>query len=125
MAENHDLGRYGEDLTAGFLMKSGFTILAKNYRIRGGEIDIIAKRHDVIVFTEVKTRHFTRESSYGTALESVDKRKQQHIINTAKKWIYSNSRYRDFGFRFDVSEVMVYPNGEYKLNYIESAFLVS
>lgn len=126
MAENHELGRYGEDITAEFLKKYGFTILAKNYKIRGGEIDIIAKREDVIVFTEVKTRHFSHEYQYGTALESIDKRKQQHIIKTAKNWIYLNMRNAyDITYRFDVSVITVYPNGTRKLNYIKSAFTIS
>ncbi|MDR0987548.1 MAG: YraN family protein [Ruminococcus sp.] len=123
MAENHELGKYGEDLTVRFLIKYGFEILAKNYRIRGGEIDIIAKRNDVIVFTEVKTRHFAHEYQYGTALESIDRRKQRHIIKAAERWIYRNSLPDNtYIFRFDVSEIIVYPDGKSKLNYIRSAF---
>jgi putative endonuclease len=126
MAENHELGRYGEDITVKFLEKYGFIILTKNYRIRGGEIDIIAKRNDVIVFTEVKTRHYSHEYQYGTALESINKRKQQHIIKAAKKWIYSNLLYNhDITYRFDVSVITVYPDGTHKLNYIKSAFTLS
>jgi putative endonuclease len=126
MAENHELGRYGEDITAKFLEKYGFVILAKNYRIRGGEIDIIARRDDVIVFAEVKTRHFSHEYQYGTALESINKRKQQHIIQTAKNWIYLNMRGNDnITYRFDVSVITVFPDGTHKLNYIKSAFTES
>ncbi|MDR0904284.1 MAG: YraN family protein [Ruminococcus sp.] len=123
MAENHELGRYGEELTARFLTKYGFEILDRNYRIRGGEIDIIARRYDVIVFTEVKTRHFSHEYQYGTALESIDKWKRRHIIKTAERWIYTHSRYsNDFTYRFDVSVITVYPDGKCKLSYLKSAF---
>jgi putative endonuclease len=125
MAENHDLGRYGEELTCRYLTYYGFVILARNYRIRGGEIDIIANFNDLIVFVEVKTRHVTTESNYGSALEAVNFRKREHIIKTAKKWIYANFKYSKCNFRFDVSEIQVDKRNKYKINYLKSAFLLS
>ena len=50
------LGKKGEDMVTGFLMKNGHTILKRNYLCRFGEIDIIAKKEDILLFVEVKTR---------------------------------------------------------------------
>lgn len=55
MAEHNEIGKIGENITKTFLMKQGFTILGQNYRILQGEIDIIAKKDNVLRFVEVKS----------------------------------------------------------------------
>jgi putative endonuclease len=124
MADTHELGRFGEELTCRYLTHYGFEILERNFRIRGGEIDIIAKHGELIVFVEVKTRHKTVESKYGTALEAVDKRKTERIIKTAQVWLYRNSSYAEFDCRFDVSEIQVANGEKPKIKYLKSAFLL-
>jgi putative endonuclease len=124
MAQKHELGKFGEELTCRYLTYYGFEILAKNYRIRGGEIDIIGKLRDMIVFVEVKTRHEIAENKFGTALEAIDRHKREHIIKTAKRWIYENSRYSECNFRFDVAEIQVIDGEKPKIKYLKSAFLL-
>lgn len=79
-------GDLGETIAVDYLIKHGFTILERNFRIRGGEIDIIAKEtektgEDVLVFIEVKTR---RSGAFGTPLESITPWKLRSLIKTAQ-----------------------------------------
>ncbi|MDD3570576.1 MAG: YraN family protein [Lachnospiraceae bacterium] len=114
--ENKQKGDFGEELAAKVLKKKGYTILDKNFRLRTGEIDIIAKHKGYIVFVEVKYRQNTDK---GNPAEAVDYRKQQKIIATAKNYIQKNSLY-DCDFRFDVMEIL---GGEKPLyRHIENAF---
>ena len=81
-----------------------------------GEIDIIAKDKEEIVFVEVKTRY---NRHYGEARDAVDKNKQKHIINCAKYYLYKN-RQEDSFVRIDVIEV--YPqNNEFLIKHIKQA----
>ena len=73
-------GRSGEELAADFLRKRGFKIVERNYKCHFGEVDIIAREADTLVFVEVKTRS-SRE--FGTPAEAVVKRKLDHIKNVA------------------------------------------
>ena len=75
-----EIGNSGEDAAAEFLEKNGLTVLKRNFYCRAGEIDIIAREEDTIVFAEVKTR-ISKE--YGTPAEFVDYRKQEKIMKTA------------------------------------------
>jgi putative endonuclease len=112
-------GDKGEDYTAKFLKKNKYTILARNYRKRYGEIDIIAENSDYIAFVEVKTRH---ENPMTQPYEAVDFRKQQKIIKTAAAYIAENDIEKFC--RFDVCEVYVNSKNLklIKINYIENAF---
>lgn len=75
------VGKFGEDLAAKYLKKIGYKIIERNFRIRGGEIDIIAKDGDTLVYIEVKTR---TSSNFGTAEESVNFYKLRFLERAAK-----------------------------------------
>ncbi|OOB79306.1 MAG: YraN family protein [Epulopiscium sp. Nuni2H_MBin003] len=83
-----------------YLEKKGYIILENNFRNRTGEIDIIAKDNEYIVFVEVKFRTNTK---YGLPREAVNRVKQKNIINVAK--FYIERKKLDSFFRFDVVEV--------------------
>lgn len=74
-------GKRGEDIAAEFLKKKGFKIIDRNFRIRGGEIDIVALENDTLVFVEVKTRTSER---FGSALEAITPWKLRALIKTAE-----------------------------------------
>lgn len=94
-------GDKGEQSAANYLKRLGYKIVATNYRAKTGEIDIIAKDKDCLVFIEVKTR---RSTVYGLPSEAVNYRKQQKIINTA--FCFLNQRgITDSACRFDIFEV--------------------
>ena len=115
------IGKFGEDCAAKFLEAAGYTIVARNFRIRSAEIDIIAQIDDVIVFVEVKARSNIR---HGLPSEAVNIHKQKKIIKAASIFLQAENLY-DCACRFDVVEV--YLNGERveEINHIENAFEVS
>ncbi|MBU4421346.1 YraN family protein [Candidatus Parcubacteria bacterium] len=110
------LGRLGEELAVSFLKKKGYKILETNFVIKGfGEIDIICKKKDKIVFVEVRTKSSLR---YGTPEESITPKKQQKLINLAhlylniKKWHYK---------KFAIDGVFVEKkDGEYEIRHLEN-----
>lgn len=96
------LGKQGEDIAAEYLRSKGFQIEARNYRQKSGEIDIICRDGDTLVFVEVKTR---KDSEFGHPTESVTSRKQQQISRTALLYLSTNNLH-DEAVRFDVIGVI-------------------
>lgn len=89
------VGNYGEEIACKYLQKQGYRILERNYRIRGGEIDIVAKDKDTLVFVEVKTRW---SHEYGPPAESMTPWKIKYLLKTAKFYVlkigWGNREYR-------------------------------
>ncbi|MDL9979962.1 YraN family protein [Microbacterium candidum] len=83
MAAKDDLGRAGEDRAADHLRAAGYRILDRNWRTRGGEIDIVAERGGVIAVVEVKTRS---GDLFGDPLEAIDARKRARLWGLAAAW---------------------------------------
>lgn len=115
MTEKRKTGDFGEDLTAEFLTKKGYKILDRNYSKTFGEIDIIARKGEVISFVEVKTR---KSDDFAYAAEAVDFYKQQRIKRASQAYLMEK-KLTDFFVSFDVSEVYMDTR---KINYIENAF---
>lgn len=82
--QNKQTGDYGEELACQYLKKLGYKILERNYRIRGGEIDIVAKDKETLVFVEVKTRW---SHEYGLPAESMTPWKIRHLLKTARFYV--------------------------------------
>lgn len=100
MVTTKSIGDYGEEIAEKFLKEKGYLILERNYRAKSGEIDIIAKQRDYIVFVEVKTR---KNNLYMSARESVNYKKQNKIRNTAREYLFTKKPKYKF-VRFDVIE---------------------
>jgi putative endonuclease len=81
------------------VQREGYQILAKNVRYPCGEIDLIARNQDALVFVEVR---FRSRSDFGTAIESVTKAKQQRLIKAANLWLQKNDPSGRWTCRFDV-----------------------
>jgi len=111
-------GRRGEDLAVVFLLERGYQILQRNWRMKTGEIDIIAEQSGTLVFCEVKSR---RNLCYGSGAEAVDARKQQRIIRTALLYL---QRFHLFNrpCRFDVVEVLMPSPDCPSIHHIPNAF---
>lgn len=112
-------GRYGEDAACRYLESLGYITLTRNYKVRGGEIDIIMLHDGCAVFVEVKTRHGT---NYGTAAEAVDSDKVSKMCTAAERYLYENSddpRLCDIAVRFDVVEVYLDSRKTY-INHIKA-----
>ncbi len=95
-------GQLGEDAVCALLTKRGHEILCRNYRKRCGEIDIISRKGEYIVFTEVKTR---KQHSMVSGAEAVDNRKISKIVLTADKYLSENEL--DLQPRYDIAEVTI------------------
>ena len=119
LENNKDKGKKGESIGAQYLKKKGYLILEMNYRVRRGEIDIIAKKGDYVVFVEVKLR---KNISHGMPKEAVDSRKQRQIISVAQEYIVKKKLFNK-DFRFDVIEII--DGDSVFINHIENAFWLS
>lgn len=97
---NKDLGDFGEDTAVVYLVNCGYEILCRNFCVKGGEIDIVARDNDTIVFIEVKTRSSTK---YGYPSEAVDHKKLMNMRHAAEMYILKNPTESEM--RFDVIEV--------------------
>jgi putative endonuclease len=91
------LGREGEDAAVRLLEDSGYAVIARNVRLPGGEIDVIARERDTIVFVEVKARGSQR---FGSPLAAVDARKRRTLRALAADWLQISAPGRQA--RFDV-----------------------
>ena len=111
-------GRRGEEVAAAHYRKQGYAIAACNYRVRGGEIDIVAARDGTLVFAEVKSR---TTGGQAAPREAVDVRKQQRLILAAQHYLAEHCEEEPF-VRFDVVEVLFSPGREPQLHCIENAF---
>lgn len=114
------LGAWGEAKSAEYLRKNGYNILAMNYHSRYGEIDVIAKKKNIISFVEVKLR---KNDDFAAAGEFVSLHKQEKIILTAQLYLQEQNNPK-LQPRFDVIEIYA-PEGvsdNFKLNHIENAF---
>jgi putative endonuclease len=115
-------GARGEKLACRFLKRSGYKILFRNFRGRsGGEIDVVCRDNDTLVFVEVKTR--TRED-FGRPLEAVDRAKQKRISRGALAWLRMLDN-PDILFRFDVVEVIIVDEAKPRVELIKNAFPLS
>lgn len=116
--ESEKPGIWGELFVERYMREHGYEIVTANYHCRFGEIDIIAKTDEFIVFTEVKTRTYEYLAS---GREAVDGRKQERIVKTASLFLEKNLY--DLQPRFDVAEVMLdSENNLTQITYIENAF---
>ncbi len=111
------LGAKGEQLAAGFLRRQGFEIIERNYRFEHGEIDIIARKENLISFCEVKTR---TSDTYGRGEDAVGSRKQRQIRKVAEGFL-AGGNLEGYDFRFDVVVVEI-RRGETMIRLIEDAF---
>ena len=114
------LGKRGETLATNFLKENGYTILTRNYRRLSGEIDIIARDGDYLVFIEVKTRTGT---SHGHPLEAITLRKQRQISKVAQCYLAENNLF-DTAARFDVISVVMSRNSKVHVEIVTNAFEV-
>jgi len=97
-------GDLGEELAVHYLEQLGYLIKERNWRCRSGEIDLIARLGDQLIFVEVRTR--SSSSRFGTAAESVSYRKQNKVRQTAQVYL-TMSAIVNTPIRFDVITVML------------------
>lgn len=114
-----DLGESGENLAVSDLEARGYAIVDRRYRTRYGEIDVIARDGETLVFVEVRRK--TGESC-GSALESVTPDKQWRVIRMAMEYLARNDLYDRCPVRFDVVAIDDEPDGTARLTLLQGAF---
>jgi putative endonuclease len=116
----HSLGRLGERLAAEHFERLGYTVLARNYRTRFGELDLVAADEYTLVFCEVKTRR----AGSGTPWDALGARKQGQVRSMGATWLCEvHERPRTADLRFDAVGVVVDAHGALvSLDHLEGAF---
>ena len=116
MAEHNDLGKLGEELAVEFLVKKGYSIIETNWTFQKAEIDIIARKENVMAVVEVKTRS---SIDFGLPQDLVNPKKIQLLVKAINEYVISNDL--DLEVRFDI--IALHREGkEFKIEHLEDAF---
>ena len=118
MRTTSDLGAHGERIAAAYLTDSGLRVLDRNWRCRDGELDIVARDGDALVFCEVKTR---RAVGFGHPVEAVGHVKQRRLRVLAQRWLAAHDEHAP-ELRFDVVGVLVQPDRPALVTHLRAAF---
>lgn len=119
MVDRAALGRWGEDLAVAHLQAQGYEVLARNWRCRDGELDVVARGGRSLVFVEVKTRSGL---GYGAPAEAVSSSKARRIHGLAVRWLAEARPPGDHELRFDVISVLRRVGQEPELLHLRAAF---
>ena len=115
MTDKADTGKKGEAIAADYLEQKGFKIIARNYRYKHSEIDLIARNNNFVIFVEVKTRN---SSAYGEPEAFVNSHKAAKILEGAEHYTFVNKW--EGNIRFDI--VSVKPGNPPEVVHFEDAF---
>lgn len=116
MAQHNETGKQGEQEAVRYLREKGYEIMSRNYRHQHAEIDLIAKKDNLLIFAEVKTR---TNLTFGNPEEFVSYTKAKLVMKAAEHYIFSNDWLHDI--RFDIIAVTIAGN-ELRIKHIEDAF---
>ncbi len=111
------LGAFGESLAHRNLLSKGYQILERNYRFSKSEVDLIAKKDDILIFVEVKTRSYNH---YGQPEEFVSPRQEQLLFDTATH--YMNKINHEWEIRFDIVSILYKNKNNYQIKHLKDAF---
>lgn len=117
MAEHNELGKKGEKLAVDFLIKNGYEILEKNFRYQKAEVDIIARKGNIIAAVEVKTRS---TPEFGNPQEFVKPKQIQQLVFAMDYYLNKNNL--DMEMRFDIVAIIKNKAGT-RIEHLEDAFL--
>jgi putative endonuclease len=117
LAEHNDFGKEAEEVSANYLQKKGYQIIARNFYYQKGEIDIIALYHQQIVVVEVKARN---SNLFQEPYEAVNKKKIKLIVNATDAYLQQQNRKESV--RFDIISVLKEKSGNLNITHIEDAF---
>ncbi len=116
-----DIGNMGEDQAVQYLQGLGCQILARNFHSAQGELDIVAKDKDFIVFVEVKNYSY---KSFGFPLGAVRQHKKQSLIHAARTYLWKNN-IKNINCRFDVIAIYRSRFGTQKIEHVRNAFFIN
>ena len=113
-----ELGKQAEDFALAYLQQQNLTLVCRNFRCRFGEIDLIMRDKNTVVFLEVRWR---RSNHFLAPLETIDRRKRDKLVKTGQLFIQSAQAPGDSDFRFDVVG-LTGVGGDRKIEWIKNAF---
>ena len=116
MAQHNQLGKKGEQLAVDFLLKNGYKIIERNYRFDKAEVDIIAKKENILAVIEVKTRSTT---DFGNPQDFVKPKQIKNLVKAVDE--YFNENDLDSEVRFDIIAIVKKKNG-FEIEHLENAF---
>jgi putative endonuclease len=119
--ESYELGREGEAAAETFLRQKGYNIIERNFRSHQGEVDIIARDGEFLVFVEVKSYS---ARSFGTPAGAIRKNKKQSIVHAAQFYLY-RKKIKDTYCRFDVVTLYRRADGSQAIELYKDAFTVN
>jgi putative endonuclease len=116
MAKHNELGKFGEEIAVEFLQKDGYEILETNWTFQKAEVDIIAKKENILAIVEVKTRS---SLEFGLPQDFVKPKKIQLLVKAVNEYVISNDL--DIEVRFDI--IAVHKEGEsFAIEHLMDAF---
>ncbi len=118
MDRRQSLGAEGEQLAQAYLSGLGLKVLAKNFRCRQGELDLVLADRGQIVFVEVRTKS---SLSFGSGLESITAKKRTKLRQVAQHYLAAN-RLLDADVRFDIVAIYKLPSGKAQIEHVKGAF---
>lgn len=118
MEQRKQLGKDSEQLARKFLERQGYRLVQRNFQSKLGEIDLIMRKGQELVFVEVRSKS---NQDYGQPAETVDKNKQEKIRKTAQLYLYQHQEMKQCYCRFDVVGV-AWQNGLAQIEWLADAF---
>ena len=112
-------GDQAEQAAESWLNRQGLITVARNWQCRMGEIDLVMRDEDILVFVEVR---FRSGQQHGGAAASGDPRKQRRLVSAARHYLRLRPEAAQYRCRFDVIAVTPTDNGDYDMNWISGAF---
>ncbi|MFI1772784.1 YraN family protein [Thalassobellus citreus] len=116
MAQHNELGKKGEQLAVDFLLKNSYDIIERNYRFDKAEVDIIAKKDDILAIVEVKTRSTV---DFGNPQDFVKPKQIQRLVKAVDEYVTANDL--DVEVRFDIIAIVKESNN-FNIEHLENAF---
>ena len=115
---NRETGQSGEERATQYLLENGYEVLERNYKTKTGEIDIIVKKAETVVFVEVKTLPQATPDMLSSVL---NRQKLQRILKTSKRFLLNHRQYSNSYIRYDV--IVLDMQGLPEVYHIENAFM--
>ena len=116
MAKHNELGKKGEQLAVNYLQEHNYTIVERNYRFDKAEVDIIAKKKDILAIIEVKTRSTIE---FGNPQDFVKPKQIQRLVKAVDEYVTTNDL--DVEVRFDIIAI-VKEKSNYNIEHLKDAF---
>ena len=116
MAQHNELGKKGEQLAVDFLIENKYEIVERNYRFDKAEVDIIARKRDILAIVEVKTRS---TADYGNPQDFVKPKQIKNLVKAVDEYVTINDL--DVEVRFDIIAI-VKEKRDYNIEHLENTF---